>query len=193
MPDENMNNELLANLAKELAGHKFEMSDNASVQLEQMAEKVSAPVDEAIIDMSAAIEKASDEAEKIAQSVLADIASGGVERAHIGERYLRNRPFLVIVLSSRAKNGINTQKAGWNKILANVTNLETPTIVDRVSNKMMTEAAVIIDILNTKIVKNRNGSEHDDAVLKYYMERYSADIAEALQLWTSQLRKAAES
>ena len=113
-----------------------------------------------------------------------------------GDRYLRHRPFLVITQTGRAARHVKTEKPGWAKDGANWDVTERPVVVDRVSDKMMTEASIIIDLLNTSLVKNRfQSSGQPEKVLEYYLGKYSNEVTQGMQIWTSQMlgtQKAAE-
>lgn len=108
-----------------------------------------------------------------------------------GERYLRHRPFLVVTPTMRPQKSVKTEKAGWAESPSNWSVTERPAIVDRVSDKMMREAAVIIDLLNSKLVKSRfdDGKTDQEQVLQYYLGKYSAEVAEGIQIWSSQIAK----
>jgi hypothetical protein len=130
------------------------------------------------------LDKATAEAEAMTAKVLEDIAATSLS-APLGDRYNRYRPFLVVSMTGVPQRGAKTSEKGWSE-KANAWNvLESPVIVDRVSNKMMTEASVIIDILNTKVVKNRYGN--DEEVVKYYLGKYSAEISESIRIWSKQM------
>ena len=113
-----------------------------------------------------------------------------------GDRYLRHRPFLVITQTGRAARHVKTEKPGWAKDGANWDVTERPIVVDRVSDKMLTEASIIIDLLNTSLVKNRfESSGQPEKVLEYYLGKYSNEVTQGMQMWTSQMlgtQKAAE-
>jgi hypothetical protein len=110
-----------------------------------------------------------------------------------GERYLRNRPFLVITQTGRAARHVKTEVPGWAVEQNNWAVTERPVIVDRISDKMMTEASIIIDLLNTKLVKNRFAETgHDEKVMEYYLGKYSTEVTQGMQIWTSQMLGAAK-
>ena len=114
-----------------------------------------------------------------------DLAAGKVA---FGDRYLRNRPFLVITQIGRPAKHVKTNVAGWAIEGSNWAVTERPMIVDRISDKMLNEASIIVDILNTKLVKNRFGeSGPDDKVMEYYLGKYSAEVTQGMQIWTSQM------
>ncbi len=113
-----------------------------------------------------------------------------------GDSYLRHRPFLVITQTGRPARHVNTTQPGWAVEGRNWDVSERPIVVDRISDKMMNEAAIIIDLLNTKLVKNRfDGTGPDDKILEYYLGRYSKEVTQGIQIWTGQMlgtAKAAE-
>jgi hypothetical protein len=98
-----------------------------------------------------------------------------------GDRYLRNRPFLVISTIARPAKGIRTYKQGWADTSSNWATFEQPQIVDRVSNKHLTEASVIIDILNRAVVKNRHSDGNDDKLaVEHFLTKYTELVTEGL-------------
>lgn len=101
-----------------------------------------------------------------------------------GEKYLRNRPFLIVKELARPAASAKTGKKGWMDEPGQLDRFEQPSIVDRVSSKHMVEAAIIIDLLNRKMVKNRYASAASpEQFLEYYLEKYAEQITEGLQIW----------
>ncbi len=93
--------------------------------------------------------------------------------------YLRYRPFLVIEVSIHPKRGVNTSRKGWKSDNENVDLRQTPTVVYRISDKILRRADVIVDIQNDKMVKNRlrmsqkiDPNLFDKQILTYLKEKY---------------------
>jgi hypothetical protein len=106
---------------------------------------------------------------------------------HFGDRYLRNRPFLVINTAAKAKRLVQTHVKGWGDSETNWDMTEKADVVDRVSDKMLREATFVIDILNNKLVKNRHsGQAEDDTILQHFINKYGNQITQGLQAWGSQ-------
>lgn len=107
------------------------------------------------------------------------------------EKYLRNRPFLLVGITRRPTKASNvrTHVKGWGDNPGHWDTFETPSLVDRVNGTHLTNSAVIIDVLNTKIVKNQFSDTPDEQVVQHYMNKYSAQITEAMNIWLSQLSK----
>ena len=97
--------------------------------------------------------------------------------------YLRNRPFMIISYSRTPVAGTKTQVAGWaqDEDAAWDAN-ENMVIVDRISNKQMTESDIIIDLLNSTIVKNRHGGS-DATVVQGFVGRYRNEVKTAIARW----------
>jgi hypothetical protein len=96
--------------------------------------------------------------------------------------YLRNRPFFCVEITHRAAPGVNTSQKGWQNQKGALASFDKVSIVDRVSTSLNLRAAVIIDIINSAVVRNTTGM--DDTVLRaQYMGKYSEDIKEALTIW----------
>lgn len=104
----------------------------------------------------------------------------------VGDRYLRGRPFLVVNTVSKPKRGIKTEVGGWTKVPTNWDVNEVVSIVDRVTDRALIENAVIVDIVNRKIVKNRYHEEMPgDKVVDLMLSRHAEKVAEGLSVWTS--------
>lgn len=108
-------------------------------------------------------------------------------RQHIGDRYLRNRPFLVINVSARPSSQAKTQVRGWLSRPENTETFESASIVDRVTDNVITNSILIIDIINTTIVRNRLAEKPDeDKLIKHFMSKYSDKVTEGLRIWAQQ-------
>lgn len=109
---------------------------------------------------------------------------------HIGDRYLRNRPFLVINTTARPASHVRTHKTGWSEDGKNWNVFEQVSVVDSISDKNLRGATIIIDVLNNKVVKNRFSENADEeSVLKHFMGKYSDQIMQGLDIWARQNRK----
>lgn len=100
-------------------------------------------------------------------------------------RNLRNRPFLVVNTIQRPEKGVNTSVKGWTEAPRNWAIFESPYVVDRVSNKVMREATVIIDIMGGSVVKNRFDEVADDEVLEHYLTKYKEYATRGVDVWLS--------
>lgn len=100
------------------------------------------------------------------------------------DRYLRNRPFLIVKIVQRPARGVKTEIRGWGDNPDNWTALEETSVVDRVSDKLVREASVIIDVMNKSCIVNNVYSDTDKtAITEYYMNKYQNQIAEATDIW----------
>ncbi len=98
-------------------------------------------------------------------------------------KYNKDRPFLVINRSSKPSKGENTSLKNWGETGKWEVNEEI-IIVDRVTDKHIGQATVIIDILQRKMVKNRYAAETDnETVLNHYMTTYKEHITDGIQTW----------
>lgn len=98
------------------------------------------------------------------------------------DRYLRNRPFLIINNTYEPSGTVRTEVKGWKDQPGALTNLEQPLLVDRVQASHLSRASVIIDVLNKKIVKNRY-EEDPTAVMNHYLNKYKSAVMEAIRVW----------
>ena len=96
-------------------------------------------------------------------------------------KYNKDRPFLVITQHLVPSAGENTSIKNWGKT-GHKDRQEMVSIVDSITNKHLTTAAVIIDILRRKIVKSRY-PEADEEVLKHFLTKYKSQIAEGIDIW----------
>lgn len=104
------------------------------------------------------------------------------------ERYLRNRPFLVVNILQRPSKSVKTEVKGWRDITGNVENFENPYVVDRINDTHLKNAAIIVDVLRSECVKNQFESPNDE-VAKYYINKYQSQITQATEIWlTNQIR-----
>lgn len=104
---------------------------------------------------------------------------------------LRNRPFLCVNTISRPAKGVNTSVKGWSDNPNAWAIFEQPYVVDRVSNKVMREATVVIDVMGSAVVKNRFSEVPDSQVVEHYMNKYREQVAEAMNIWLTKVSKAA--
>jgi len=98
-------------------------------------------------------------------------------------KYDKGRPFLVVTQNSRPAEGENTSTKNWGKTGKKVIQ-EMVSIVDTVKDKHLFEAAVIVDVLQRRIVKSRF-SDDNSATLTHYLTQYKKEIAEGIQVWMS--------
>lgn len=105
---------------------------------------------------------------------------------------LSNRPFLIVDTIMRPSGLANTSKKGWTQDRANWQIFERPRVEDRVNNKALTEAQVIIDIMRGKVVKNRFDDKTDDEVCEHYLGKYMNECKKALDVWLTKQAKATD-
>lgn len=107
--------------------------------------------------------------------------------------YNRGRPFLVINPIRRPAPGTVTHLKGWGDADENWSVFEQRSVVDNVTPKLMTEAAVIIDVLNKRAVKNRYENADDD-VVQHYLNKYKEEVVQAMNTWLTReaMKKARE-
>lgn len=106
------------------------------------------------------------------------------------EKYLRNRPFLLVAVTRRPAKASNvkTEIKGWGENPGHWDTFEQPMLTDRVNGTHMMNYAVIIDVINGKIVKNQfAASNSDEEVVNHYLQKYRPQVMEAMDVWLSQL------
>jgi hypothetical protein len=100
---------------------------------------------------------------------------------------LRHRPFLIINTIQRPAKGVNTSKKGWTELEQNWAIFENPYVADRVSDKMMREATVIIDVMRGVCVKSRFDQVTEDEVVHHYLDKYREQVKEAMDIWLNRM------
>lgn len=106
------------------------------------------------------------------------------------EKYLRNRPFLLVSLARRPSKGSNvkTEVKGWGDNPGHWDTFEQPMLTDRVNSTHLSKYAVIIDVINGKIVKNQfSETNSDEEVVNHFLQKYRPQVSEAMEVWLSQL------
>lgn len=96
--------------------------------------------------------------------------------------YLRNRPFLCVTFSYVPSSTANTSVKGWMNEPGAMKVLNKVTIVDRVNSKAETASSIIIDIIDSKCIKNTTQAPNEE-VMEKYLSEYSEDIVKALGVW----------
>lgn len=97
--------------------------------------------------------------------------------------YLRGRPFLIIKTFHRPAANVSTVLKNWGEQPDAWVSHETPMVADHINRSMMESATVIIDLVNSKLIKNRYSDTPDDKVMEYYLNKFSAQTKEGISLW----------
>lgn len=97
-------------------------------------------------------------------------------------RYLRGRPFLVVKTIRRPSDLARTERKGWQEQIGAETLSERPLVVDRVSDRHLREATVIIDLMHVKLVKNRFDAPEDE-IVNHFLERFKDEVSQGMTLW----------
>jgi len=112
------------------------------------------------------------------------------------DRYLRGRPFFILYVTNSQSRKTDAQRAEelHKRALGDFLPAQVPSyngnpdtlkqvsrfvIADRVSSKQEAEAHLILDIVNMKIIKNRNMTA--DAAMEYLSATYSDEIGAAME------------
>lgn len=96
--------------------------------------------------------------------------------------YLRNRPFMVITYTYTLKAGQKSNAAGFSET-AEWEPLESMVINDRVSDKQAIKADLILDLLESKVVKCRDNTLDHKKLFDHFVNRYFEDVKAALSTW----------
>lgn len=107
---------------------------------------------------------------------------------------LRFRPFLVIEAFVTPASGVRTERKDWKKGKETQKVTEHPTVVDRITSKIMRRAEVIIDIANDSLLKNRltgdsivDQQTYGEEVFSFYKRKYADIIRRGKEVWVAQL------
>ena len=96
--------------------------------------------------------------------------------------YLRNRPFMIFNYRYTLVDGQKSNTPGFGAN-ANWDPVENMTIVDRVSNRQMNDAELILDLFENKVVKCRDSAIDHGKIFDVMVARYKSDIRAALDTW----------
>lgn len=94
--------------------------------------------------------------------------------------YLRNRPFMAVEISYVPAPNVDTSVKGWQEDEGAMKAMERVSFVDRINDT--SKYAIIIDIINSEVVKNRSSKSGDD-VMATYLGQYREKVTEALSVW----------
>lgn len=95
---------------------------------------------------------------------------------------LRNRPFLVLSFTYTPAEGQNTRVKDFGKT-AKWDPIENMVIIDRMTNKHLDRAELVIDLLEMKVIKCRDNSLNREDLMKVVVARYADDIKRSLANW----------
>lgn len=92
--------------------------------------------------------------------------------------------YLVATEIYRPRSHMRTTKSGWHEHPGAWEVSEQVKIIDgSLKTRVYSEASIIIDLVNNKVLKNR-GSDEDKAVSAYYMKKYQDNIKQSLLVWS---------
>lgn len=95
-------------------------------------------------------------------------------------RNLRNRPFLVVDVWYKPARFARTERKGWGNDSAAWDVQEHPRLVNRISDKTMAQATLIIDVNARTAIKNRfnqNGTEDaasEQEIVDHFLKVYDS-------------------
>lgn len=100
------------------------------------------------------------------------------------KEYLRDRPFLTVELSYRPSPDANTGERGWQQKPGAMQTIEKVSFLDRIRDD--NNFVVIIDIINSAVIKNRYGKSEDE-LMANYLGKYSEEVKAALAAWARRM------
>jgi hypothetical protein len=103
------------------------------------------------------------------------------------KKYLSKRPFMLVYNSYRPAQGANTAKPGWADLNGGQWSVyESINFVDRVKEKDLIRAVVVIDVMEATVVKNGFPDIKADDLMKHYLSKYRKETTEAVGIWVEQ-------
>lgn len=98
-----------------------------------------------------------------------------------------HRPFLCIDVINLPAKGARTERAGWANDPRNWNSGEQSYVVDRVTPKIAARATIIIDLLESRMVKCRMdvGNADSSEVMAFYRNKYSDKVSQSIDIWLS--------
>lgn len=105
----------------------------------------------------------------------------------LGDKYLRNRPFLLVYYSHTPRKGVVTSVKGWATVADHFDVQERKVVVDRVSNRQLLDADLIVDIFNKTVVKNRYPQDSELSATEFaenILNRYSLTVRDGVMAWS---------
>lgn len=104
-------------------------------------------------------------------------------------KYNRDRPFLVINIIKRPAKKSRTSVPNWGEQENAWDIFEQPYVVDNVTNKVMNSASVIIDVLQSRVIKSHYNDATPEQLVEYYVTKYQEQIQEAMKVWLERMAK----
>jgi len=101
---------------------------------------------------------------------------------------LRNRPFMMISLVYRPKDGINTSVKGWQEQPRSMQVIEKADFYDRVNDKHFSKYSVIIDLFHGEVLSHRIPEKTNQEVFDYFTNKYRDQINESVGLFMKKMR-----
>lgn len=98
--------------------------------------------------------------------------------------YLRNRPFMVVSYRYALAEDQKSQNKGFMET-AEWAPVENMVIVDRIKQKQLNDAELILDLLENKVIKCRDNTLDHEKLFKVFVSRHYGEVKEALALWIS--------
>lgn len=101
---------------------------------------------------------------------------------------LRHRPFMLITIAYRPKDGINTNVRGWREQPNAMQVIEKVDFHDRVSDRHLTRYSVIIDLFRGKVITSNLEGKKDQEVFDYFTNKYRDEVNESVGIYMRKLR-----
>ena len=102
------------------------------------------------------------------------------------KNYLSKRPFLIITNRFKPARGSQTQQANWADKSGWEVHEEVM-VVDRVTDKHISTATAIIDVMEAKVIKNGFNDSSREDIMNHFMNKYKKQLTEAIDIWMTRL------
>jgi hypothetical protein len=87
---------------------------------------------------------------------------------------------MVIKYRQIPKQGARTQTQGWSQ-KDEWQVKERAEFVDRINNRILTDAHTIIDIFHRQIIKTRFTDQDEQTIISYFFDKFNTDVTKAIR------------
>lgn len=91
---------------------------------------------------------------------------------------------MVIKYRQIPKEGARTQTQGWSQSDEWQVK-ERAEFVDRINNRILTDAHTIIDVFYRQIIKTRYTDQDEQTIINYFFNKFNTDLTKAIRKYMS--------
>lgn len=101
---------------------------------------------------------------------------------------LRHRPFMLVTVAYRPKDGVNTNIKGWQQQDKSMQVIEKVDFHDRVSDRHLSKYTAIIDLFRGTVITHNIVGRTNQEVFDYFTNKYRNEVNESVGLYMKKLR-----